>query len=112
MSVTHLTSHRQKRGIFNGASSGLKWLIGTPDSDDAESYSKSNDALMHNDRDTQLIMKQQIHVMSDTIDNFNKSSQSLKLNEERLNNNIIAFNKFVQNATDSINLLYYKIAVV
>lgn len=98
-----LTNHsRNKRGILNGVSYPIKWLFGIPDSDDAQFYSNSITELMSDQRQTHTLMQQQIHVITDTIRNFNQSVQSLRDNENSLNENILKFNKFSRDVTDHV----------
>lgn len=98
-----LSQHsRHKRGILNGVSYPIKWLFGIPDSDDAQFYTNSIDELISDQRQTQTLMQQQIHVISDTISNFNNSVRSLKINEENLNANIVKFNKFSTDVTNQV----------
>lgn len=104
--VGHRTTkmdHRSKRGLFNGVSYAFSWLFGTPNSDDAEFYSESIKDLFEKNHEVQLLMKQQIHIISDAITNYNESAQSLKINEEKLNENIAKFNKFSKITTDQLH---------
>ena len=62
---------RKHLGIseLNGASDALKGLFGVPDSDDADYPSNSTKMLLKNNHDTQMLMTQQINVISDAIIN-------------------------------------------
>lgn len=107
--IKHLTSHsskdlqRSKRGVFNGLSYALKWLTGTPDSDDAQYYTDAIKNLNEQNHDIQMLLKQQTQIMSHTIDNFNKSVQTLIINENILNENIEKFNEFSNKTIDALN---------
>lgn len=108
--LSHLVSnefpnHRAKRGIFNGGSYVFNWLFGTPDADDAEYYSESIKMLVEKNHDVQLLMKQQINIISDAIKNYNNSIVSFKTQEEKFNSNIQKFNKFSKATTNSVNQL-------
>lgn len=110
--VKHLTGHtRNKRGIFNGASYAFHWLFGIPDADDAKFYDDSIKSLLDDDKNVQLLMKQQIGIISDTIKNFNASISNLKLNEQKLNNNLEIFNNFSLKASAAINDAHLQILI-
>ncbi|KAF5269662.1 hypothetical protein FQA39_LY08585 [Lamprigera yunnana] len=96
-------SNRFKRKIFDGVSYVINWLFGIPDANDAEFYENSIKTLLQDNRQTQLLMKQQIGIVSNTISNFNSSIQNLKINEDKLNANIELFNTFSRDTTSSIN---------
>lgn len=48
---------RQKRGVINGISTGLKWLFGTSDADDAIFYSDSINSLINDQKQTHTLMQ-------------------------------------------------------
>ncbi|XP_029054113.2 uncharacterized protein LOC114881473 [Osmia bicornis bicornis] len=87
--------NRKRRGLINGASYILNWLIGTPDADDAQYYSESIKSLLNDNRQTQVLLKSQIQVVTSTIKNFNNSIQSLKQTEDIMNSNMKAINKYM-----------------
>jgi hypothetical protein len=102
--IAHLTEHtvhtsRQRRGLFNGISTGLKWLIGAPDANDAEFYSVAIKTLQNKNRETLTLMRQQIHIMNSAIISYNNSVQSFKEIETKLNANIKTFNNFTKSVT-------------
>jgi hypothetical protein len=106
--ISHLTGHnyqRRKRGLFDGASYAFKFLFGIPDANDAASYSQAINSLSHKNRETELLLKQQISVISSSISNFNQSAQNFKQSELILNENIEKFNSFAKNASNRINVL-------
>ncbi|KAL3276567.1 hypothetical protein HHI36_011941 [Cryptolaemus montrouzieri] len=78
-SISHLTGHnfdehhRTKRGLINGVSYAIKWLFGTPDADDAQYYTDAIQTIHDENVNTQKLMKQQIHILSDAISTYNKS---------------------------------------
>lgn len=96
---------RKRRGIFNGASYAFNWLFGTPDAGDAKFYSDSIRDLTEKTHDVQMLMKQQIHIISSAIKNYNESAQSLRNNEEKLNENIKKFNLFSKSTSNSLESL-------
>lgn len=112
-SIKHLTGHelpngnRNKRGILNGISYAVNWLFGIPDADDAKYYDESIKSLLKDNRNTQLLMKQQISIISNAIQNFNASVANLKLNEKKFNENIEKFNELTLFATSAINELTF-----
>lgn len=95
-----LTPRRIKRGILNGIGDGLKFLFGTPDAEDAQFYTDSINTLVSNQKQTAVLMQQQIRVVSSTITTFNNSLQTLNRNTKTLNENIKKFDDFMsQTAT-------------
>lgn len=107
--LSHISSNeiksRRKRGLINGVSYVLKWLIGTPDAKDAEFYTDSITSLVTENKETQGLLKSQIQVISSTIKNFNDSVNSLKLTESQLNTNFERLQQFSSNISDEINRL-------
>ena len=82
--ISHLTSHdlstfgRSKRGLIDGVSYAFKWLFGVPDADDAKYYADAISAVEKQNHDVQMLMKQQIHIISEAISDYNKSVIDLK----------------------------------
>lgn len=97
--------NRKRRGIFNGVSYVFNWLFGTPDASDAKYYSESIKNLIEKNHDVQMLMKQQIHVISSAIKNYNESAQTLRLNEDKLNANIKKFNIFSKSTANHLESL-------
>lgn len=112
-SICHLTGHnldiisRQKRGLFNGVSYAFKWLFGTPDADDAQFYTDAINNISTQNHDMQLLMRQQVHILSDAINDYNKTAQALISNQNTLNKNVAAFNKFASSTTKRVNSLTF-----
>lgn len=95
-----LNHKREKRGIFNGGGTMLKWVLGIADNDDLDEI---HDAIRHvedDDKSVLNLMKQQIHVIRSTIGNFNDSIESLKVHEATLNEDIAQLNEFLN--TDGV----------
>lgn len=102
--IAHLVGHqsvldnvnnfRKRRGLFNGVSKAFNWLFGVPDSDDASYYTQSINDLNTKNHDIQSLMKQQIHIISSALKNYNSSIELLKANEIKLNQNFVKFNHF------------------
>lgn len=111
--ISHLTSHdisnirRSKRGLIDGVSYAFKWLFGIPDADDAKYYADAISTVEKQNHDVQMLMKQQIHIISEAISDYNKSAIDLKLNQERLNANILKFNRFEKETVFVINSMTY-----
>lgn len=108
--IINLVGHREgnkrkRRGLFNGVSYAFNWLFGTPDADDAKYYSDSIKSLFQQNHDIQALMRQQIHIMSDAIQNYNNTAQTLQSNEEKLNYNILQFNNFSESTSNKIQKL-------
>lgn len=89
--IAHLVGHesildktnkmfRKRRGLFNGVSKAFNWLFGVPDSDDAYYFSQSINDLNSKNQDIQSLMKQQIHIISSALKNYNSSVQLLIAN--------------------------------
>lgn len=114
-SLAHLTSHeisdltykRFKRGLFDGVSYAFKWLFGVPDAEDAKYYTEAIQSIAQQNHNMQNLMKQQVHIMSDAISDYNKTSRALYVNEQKLNNNFAKFNKFAEGTVRKINSLSY-----
>lgn len=113
-SLSHLTTHepvefkhRVKRGLFDGVSYAFKWLFGVPDAEDAQHYTEAIESISQQNHEMQILMKQQIHIMSDAISDYNKTSQALYLNEQKINENFVKFNKFAKDVVMTINSLTF-----
>lgn len=96
---------RRKRGLINGVSYALNWLFGTPSASDAQYYTDSINALLQDNKQTQTLLKSQIQIISSTIRNFNNSVTSLKINEDKLNENLKQINSFSQRVNNAIDKL-------
>lgn len=117
-SIRHMTGHnikdlRVRRGLFNAVSTAMKFLIGTPDADDASYYDESIHTVLQQNHDVKMLMKQQIHVISNAISEYNKTVLTLQVNEEKLNKNFEIFNVFANKTISKINSLsYYQLLTV
>lgn len=85
-----------KRDLLNFVGDGLKWLFITPDADDAQFYTDSINSIIDYQKHTELLMQQQIRIISSTITNFNNSLQKLNKNTRILNDNIKKFDEFME----------------
>lgn len=95
-----------KRGLFDSTAYILRWLFGTPSIEDVEFYKKTIDSTTFENRNVQLLMKQQISIISNTIQNFNSSIQNLRADEDNLNENIKLFNNFSNLTTNYLNDIF------
>lgn len=85
--IVNLVGHREgnKRkhgGIFNGVSYAFNWFFGTPDAADAKYYSDSIKSLVQQNHDIQSLMRQQIHIISDGIQNYNSTLRHFNLTKK------------------------------
>ncbi|XP_044766263.1 uncharacterized protein LOC123322383 [Coccinella septempunctata] len=85
---------RKKRGLFNGVGTAIKWLTGNPDSEDAQFYSDAINQIINNEKQTDVLMQQQVSILSSTISNFNNSFYKMNENIGILNKNLKEFNQF------------------
>lgn len=94
--IQHLTlgSTRKRRGLINGVSTALKWLIGTPDASDAKFYDDAINSVLSQNHDEQQLLQNQMQLISSAVDSYNESLSSFKLNEDKFNTNFQRFNKF------------------
>lgn len=107
--LNHLSvkeSHtRKRRGLIDGASYALKWLIGTPDADDANYYSGSINTLLEDNKQTQTLLKSQVQIISNTIQNFNNSVILLKQGEQQMNDNFHKISMLSNTLVDEVHQL-------
>lgn len=82
------TTNRYKRGLINGLGSFWKLLTGNLDASDGEYYNDCINRLEKDDSQIQLLMKNQIHIISSTIRNFNNTLRNLEIDEITFNENI------------------------
>lgn len=92
--IQNYFSNRQKRGLFDGVGTAVKWLFGTPDAEDADYYTNGIKSLTKNQKKTEILMHRQVSILSFTIANFNSSFIKINENIATLNNNTIAFKTF------------------
>lgn len=87
---------RKKRGLINGIGTAIKWLAGNPDAEDAQFYSDAINSIMNNEKQTKVLMQQQVSILSSTISNFNNSFFKMNENIGVLNKNLKEFNHFAR----------------
>lgn len=105
-SLSHLISdNRQKRALEFGGEI-LKFFFGTLDADDARKYDEAINTCEQNENHIYSLMKDNIHIVRSTINNFNVSIQKLNNNEFRLNNQIEKLNYILlSNSKTNNNLI-------
>lgn len=89
------TKNRVAKGLIDGVSTVIKFLIGTPDAQDAKRFDESITKALNDEKNIQLLMKEQIQIIQSTITNFNETTSSLKHNEEIINSNIQYVNELI-----------------
>ncbi|XP_063981145.1 uncharacterized protein LOC135164593 [Diachasmimorpha longicaudata] len=102
---------RFSRGLIDGGSYALNWLFGVPDADDAQYYIDSINSLVNNNKQTQILLKTQIQIITSTIKNFNNSLTSLREQEQTMNTNIQKINQYFTNNNKRINYLELMIII-
>lgn len=111
-SFSHLISESKPQDRFKRAlefgGEILKFFFGTLDADDARKYDDALSTCEHNDQEIFSLMKDNIHIVQSTINNFNTSILKLNDNEKRINKQIEKLNYiFEQNnkvTTNCVNL--------
>lgn len=78
------TKNRQKRFIFDGLGTAIKWFSGNLDASDGERYESAINRLQTDDKELHNLLKQQVSVVTDTIETFNKTIGQLTQNEQNL----------------------------
>lgn len=67
-SIQDMTGHqRQKRGIMNGLSTALKWLIGTPDANYAETFNNAIQSFKAINNANQNLVNKEVTVVNASI---------------------------------------------
>ena len=95
-----------KRGLFDGASYISKWLFGAPDAEDSKNYEEAIKSIINGNKNVNLLMKQQISVITNTIQDFNTCINNLKLDENTLNENIKLLSDFSNSTANILSNIY------
>lgn len=88
----NISANRKRRGLMDGVGYAITWLFGNPNAKDAAYYSDSISSLVNNQKQTHVIMQEQVSVISQTIANFNESFTRMNENVNILNSNLRYFN--------------------
>ncbi|KAJ0169658.1 hypothetical protein K1T71_014843 [Dendrolimus kikuchii] len=106
-SLSHLITEngpiKSKRAIEFGGEI-LKFFFGTLDADDARKYDEAISDCQQNEHQLYSLMKDNIHVVKSTINNFNISIRKLNDNEDRLNKHIEKLNYILTRNTKENSL--------
>lgn len=86
--ITLTETNRAKRGAFNFLGSIWKTITGNLDASDGDFYYECINKLEKDDKDLQLLMKNQIQIISSTIKTFNGTLRNLRIDEETFNDNL------------------------
>lgn len=102
---TEVSKTRSKRGFMNGFGSIFKVLFGTLDAQDADYYNNAINNISVDEKQINSLLKDQIHVVKTTIENFNSTITNLEKN-----NNIIEANfKKIENFTNFETRSYFNL---
>lgn len=99
--------NRVRRGWFNGVGSLFKNIFGVLDENDAINYNNAINNIQNEENRLTTLMKDNIHIVSSTINTFNSSMRKLNENEEILNANLRHVNDILanlSNLTDKLEL--------
>ncbi|KAK0071376.1 hypothetical protein PV325_013038, partial [Microctonus aethiopoides] len=96
---------RSKRNIFSGESHLFSWLFDTSNSNYAEPDKKSIINFLKGKEKTQLLMRQQLGIISNTITHIEMNANSLKNSENQINDNIENLNSYIIRTSSIVNLV-------
>lgn len=105
------TPYRYKRGILNGIGSIWKTIAGNLDAADGEYFNSCIDKLEKDDREMQILLKNQIQIVSTTIKNFNASIRKLAIDEQNFNDNLAKIQDAINNSHLESQLLYKQMEI-
>lgn len=91
---THV--NRRKRGLFNAIGYVSKFLWGTPDADDDIFYRNNIEKLKNDDSTVQLLLKRQIQLINNTVNNFEHNQLIFQENEKKINTQLREFETFME----------------
>lgn len=110
--ISHqLGTNRRKRGLLNIGGNILHYLFGTPDSDDAQFYTDSITSLIHSHKQTNVLLQNQIGIISSTIATFSESAKKLSSDAHFLNENLEKFDRFVTQTVTTEEKLSFEIEI-
>ncbi len=100
--VRREASHRRKHGIFNGGSHVLKWLFGTPSSEDAEYYSTTLQHLTKDDSKQDYLMTHQIQLINNTMNNFATNYEIFQKNQNNIQDTLVLLQNNLLNTSRAV----------
>ena len=106
------TQRRYKRGILNGVGSIWKAISGNLDAADGEYFNDCIDKLEKDDREIQALLKNQIHIVSTTIKNFNNTIRKLLIDEQNFNDNIRKIQDAINDAQIESQMLHAQLNTI
>ncbi|CAG9105924.1 unnamed protein product, partial [Plutella xylostella] len=105
-SISHLisdqSSSRSKRALEFGGEI-LKFFFGTLDADDARKYDDAIAACQSNEQNLFSLMKENIHIVKSSINNFNETIFKLNVNEQKLNGRLSMMQYILSNISRNNN---------
>lgn len=104
--LMHLMGHhdtRSKRGLLNVIGSGLKFLFGTMDQNDASNIDNAIEDLQTKQKESLLLLQDQTTILGDTVNNFNESINRLNRVEKEINLAIKNINNISENLQNELN---------
>uniref|UniRef100_A0A0A9X9P2 Envelope fusion protein n=2 Tax=Lygus hesperus TaxID=30085 RepID=A0A0A9X9P2_LYGHE len=102
-----LLAHRSKRGLINGIGTGIKWLFGNPDADDASYFNEQINKLSREEDGVLNVVRDQSQIVTTTIRSFNETISRLNQNEMTLKDNIEVIKTAIRKSLD-FNSLHHK----
>lgn len=106
------TSYRYKRGILNGIGSIWKAITGNLDAADGEYFNDCINKFEKDDKEMQMLLKNQVQIVSTTIRNFNDSIRKLALDEQDVNYNLGKIQDAINKAHHENHMLHAQLQVL
>lgn len=109
-SLSHITLSKSQSKVKRSLEFGgeiLKFFFGTLDADDARKYDSAIESCKKSENELFHLMKDNIHVVKSTINNFNSTIYKLSQNEIKINSQIDNMNGILSQITKIDNELFY-----
>lgn len=110
--ITLNTPSRFKRGLVNGLGSLWKIISGNLDASDGEYYNNCINNLEKDDHSLQLLMKNQVQIVSSTIKNFNLTLKKLEIDESTFNKNMENIQRTLRDNHDTNQMQTFQLTVL
>lgn len=91
-----LINRKSKRGIINGLGTIIKSITGNLDQNDAERYDKAIETLSDNQIKMKTLLKEQITLMQNSIQNYKENTQKLAHNQIVLQSRILQIESILE----------------